>query len=559
MNKKAITFIFFFFFCFGFFLLGRLIFLQIADHQSMAALSDAQQVKKIEMTETPRGSVVDRNGIAITNDTESPALLVFPTLVEDVDDTAEALAKIVDVNESTLKRKIAGKNQEGEIVRYTPFWVKSNLSQEEISAVKKRNAKGVFVLGQKTRYYEDMPMVHLLGQLATVSEEDRVSKKVDDTYDVGDIIGVSGLESVYEDVLRGYGGTGFGIVVDEKNRVVDENEYYVYEKEEKNGGSVSLTIDLTLQRVVEAAFGTAEGACVILDAKNGDVLAMGSFPKFDPTHMQTAENGSEVNKALKPYPPASLFKIFDAAMVLENHQIQKEMPFFCDGSVTLNNGRVVNCWKKEGHGAMIFADALAYSCNPVFVKVGEILGAKNMVKGFHRWELDDDTLLGYPLKNSSALDLGGKTEGKIANAVLGEDGVMMTPLNLAKMVNVIASKGYVMTPRLVTDVKNEKGEVMKSFPSSLKKRVLSSATAETVTEMMRRTFLTGTGASLKLKSMDIAGKTGSSETGNVWIGGIFPAKAPRYTIVILVENGSSGVGSAGPILKKICGYLQSLE
>ena len=102
------------------------------------------------------------------------------------------------------------------------------------------------------------------------------------------------------------------------------------------------------------------------------------------------------------------------------------------------------------------------------------------------------------------------------------------------------------------------GEPPRSYAQSYPVRVIQSSTAAEVKVMMQKTFQTGTGKSLNLQSLDLAGKTGTSETGNVWIGGFFPSEEPRYTIVILVEDGSSGVGDGGPVLKKICAYLNSL-
>ena len=205
---------------------------------------------------------------------------------------------------------------------------------------------------------------------------------------------------------------------------------------------------------------------------------------------------------------------------------------------------------------MTFSEALAQSCNPVFVDLVLKVGSKRLAEAFAEWELSEDILLGYPLSQMSSLETAS-TDSKLANEVLGEEGVFMTPLNIAKEINVIASGGLLTTPRLVTSVYNESEEKLKEYPSAIANRVISEETAERVKNMMLKTFTMGTAASLDLAGLNIAGKTGSSETGNVWIGGFFPADKPKYTIVILVENGSSGVGDAGPPLKKIVGYLEN--
>ncbi|MEG1497127.1 MAG: penicillin-binding transpeptidase domain-containing protein [Clostridiales bacterium] len=560
-NNKRIYFIGCFLLVFAFILMGRLVWLQIFHHDEMVAYADKQQVKTVEISVSHRGDVLDRNGAIITNNTEKPALLVFPSLVNDVNKTATIIGEIANLDIETISNKIAGNSKKNKDIRYLPFYAKSNLTPTEVADFKEANLNGVFVVGEVSRYQNDTPMMHLLGSLAVVTREDVLKNTVKSDYKEGDFKGASGLERIYEKQLKGTKGRGFAVVVDEKNKIIKPDNYYIFNGDnKKNKSTVKLTVDLGIQRCLENAFGEKSGAGVILDSKTGDVLAMASAPKYDPLFINAPKSDDAyVNKALKSYAPASLFKIFDTAIALEKGIIQKETPVYCNGVYTLDNGREIHCWKEHGHGAMTFNSALAKSCNPVYVDLGLKLGANNLEKAFKKWELDKDILLGYDLKMQSSLNLGSKTTGEIANAVLGENGVLLTPLNLAKLINVIACGGYLTVPRLVTEVNSGANEMKKTFPHSFAVRVISAKTADTVKNMMAETFQLGTGASLGLNNLDIAGKTGTSETGSVWIGGFFPTANPKYTIVILVEDGKSGVGDGGPILKKVCGYLQGLQ
>ena len=160
--------------------------------------------------------------------------------------------------------------------------------------------------------------------------------------------------------------------MDDRNRPVYDDEYYVISTEEVSSGSVTLTLDLEIQQAVESALDGMNGAAVILDSQTGDVLAMASSPKYDPNHVEPLiSDDAYINKALSAYPPASLFKIFLSAIALENGIMQRESIGYCDGVYHLENGQEHHCWEEDGHGFMIFEEALSLSCNPVFINVGK--------------------------------------------------------------------------------------------------------------------------------------------------------------------------------------------
>ncbi len=559
ISSKRISFVITIFFICAAAVILRLGYLQLFQHNAMTEKADSQQIKTMNLSQNSRGRILDRNGATITNHEETPSLMIFPSLVDDADSTASSLADILIMDQDSIYRKIGGFGDEETMIRYLPFVAKSNLTTEEVSAIQSLNEPGLFIVGQVGRYQSGLPAIHLLGELGTVTENDLLSGKAESGLHEGDLVGLSGIERIYDSVLRGQGGETLGVVVDDRNRPVYDDEYYVISTEEVSSGSVTLTLDLEIQQAVESALDGMNGAAVILDSQTGDVLAMASSPKYDPNHVEPLiSDDAYINKALSAYPPASLFKIFLSAIALENGIMQRESIGYCDGVYHLENGQEVHCWEEDGHGFMIFEEALSLSCNPVFINVGKKLGIDRIKDAFETWGLDEDTLIGYPLEHRSEIQTAGTTEGDIANLSLGESGVTMTPLNLAKMINVIASGGFLMEPRLVMEVDPGDGEPPRSYAQSYPVRVIQSSTAEEVKVMMQKTFQTGTGKSLNLQSLDLAGKTGTSETGNVWIGGFFPSEEPRYTIVILVEDGSSGVGDGGPVLKKICAYLNSL-
>lgn len=558
MRKKHVYYLAILFGCAFLLIIGRLAYLQFIEGESLAVTGDKQKIRSVELTQYPRGEVLDRNGNSITNTEEQPALLIFPSLISNPEEDAATIGAVIHVGAEDLLRKIIGTKEDGTEIRRLPFIAKSKLTTEESAVLKEYNLPGIFIVGQVGRYQADFPALHILGQLGKVNAGNLQEEGMED-YDEGDVIGSSGLEKIYESTLKAKSGEKLGLLVDERNRLIEGEGYFVFNDEkDQESGSVALTVDLELQRVVESALGDKKGAAVVLDVENSDILAIASSPKYDPYYITLPEdNDTYVNKALQPYPPASLFKIVLAAAALENNLVTPDKKYHCPGYYTMADGKTIACWKEDGHGDLTFEEALGASCNIVFLDIGLQLGGETIKKYVEKWDLDTESIIGYPLPDKENLDFNTSVAADNANVILGEKGIQITPVNLAKMVNVIASGGFLLTPRLVTEVKDGDGKVTQTFPASYPLRVLSAENAAEIKHMMKFTFDTGTAQNLRMQSLAIAGKTGTSQTGNVWIGGFFPADKPKYTVVILVEGGDSGVGDAGPIFKKIAGYLQN--
>lgn len=541
---KRIIIISFGFIFFGFVVLMRMFYLQIFCHDELVEKANAQEFYTVQMSEPIRGDILDRNKVSIASYHPVHSLLIVPMLIDDPNSFVKKMSEISDLSEEELLKKIIGEKDGGEIIRKQPFIAKGDLSEKEMEAFENTGESGVYIISRKDRYYRDLPAQHLVGALG---KNDDVS------------VGISGLENIYDSILSRGSDRKISFLIDEKNHLIAPDEYKGEEIKDTSG-HLELTVDLDIQRAAETALGDLSGAVVVLDSKTSDILALVSSPKYDP-HFVTKLKSSDafVNKTLQSYPPASLFKIFIAAVALEEGIAAKESAFYCDGSFKMEDGSVVSCWKKDGHGFLTFEDSLAFSCNPVYVNLALDLGKERLKVAFSQWELDKDLLLGYPLNELSSLNIAGHSSLSLANVGLGESGVFLTPINVAKMVNVIATGGYVVSPRMVTTSYDANGKLSEKFTSSEPKRVISKGTADILRNMMVKTFQTGTGKNLNLDGFDIAGKTGSSETGNVWIGGFFPYDDPRYTVVVLVTGAESGASDAGPVMKKICGYLGNLD
>lgn len=533
------------FIIFGAAVLIRMFYLQIICYDEFLEKANAQEFYTVQLRESVRGNILDCNNISITADNPVDVLLIVPILVDDPELLVKKMIEISDFSEEKLLDKIIGEKENGETVRKQPFIAKSDLSKKEAEAFENMGENGIYVILRNERYYRDLPAQHLIGALGMKENT---------------TVGLSGLEYIYDPILSSGEDRKTDLLVDEKNRLIVPNEYADNKVTESLAGHLELTIDINIQRAAESALGDLSGAVVIMNSKTSDVLALVSSPKYDPYFVTDLKSEDAfMNKTLQSYPPASLLKIFVAAVALEEGIVAKESAFYCDGSFRVDDKSIVSCWDKDGHGILTFEDSLSLSCNPVYAKLAIAIGKERFSKAFSEWELDKDRLLGYPMNLLSSLNIVGNSSLSLTNAGLGESGVFLTPINVAKMINVVATGGYVSSPRIVRASYDENGILSEKFIPTAPKRIISQSTANILTDMMVKTFQTGTGKNLNLDTFDLAGKTGSSETGNVWVGGFFPYDDPQYTVVVLITGAESGAADGGPVMKKICGYLGNYD
>ncbi|MGE5454323.1 MAG: penicillin-binding transpeptidase domain-containing protein, partial [Methylocystaceae bacterium] len=260
-----------------------------------------------------------------------------------------------------------------------------------------------------------------------------------------------------------------------------------------------------------------------------------------------------INRALLPYHPGSLFKVVVAAAVLENHLIDETHLYRCPGYYTFPSGVTISCWKKEGHGLLSFDQGLALSCNSTFIQIGQLAGRNRILQEAERLHLTDNQITGFDhLEQNGLLQVepGGPA---LANACLGQQGVMMTPLRMANMMATVADNGWWRPPRLVLE-KRQGDRPIALYRQPPARQVISSTTSQRLQKMLRSVVDEGTGKRAQ-GLWPTAGKTASSEaTGDIlhtWFAGYVPADEPRIAIAVLVEQGTSGGATCAPIFKAI--------
>jgi penicillin-binding protein 2 len=407
---------------------------------------------------------------------------------------------------------------------------------------------GIYLKTDPVRYYPEGALAaHLIGYESEI-DADGLQKRREQGYRLGDRLGKTGVESAFEDQLRGTDG-GEQVEVDACGRKLSE----AAKLEPRAGEEVTLTIDLDIQRAAEAAMAGHNGAVVALDPNTGDILAMVSAPSFDLNAPGGAR--SEFNRAVRgQYPPGSVFKIITAAAGLEDGKINPNTYFYCDGAY-----QGIRCWKHDGHGAQDLVNALAHSCNVYFMHTAERLGADELAKMARRFGLDQSVDIDGVLTGKAGVVPNPAWAKRVMHRAwepgdtlqmgMGQSSLTVTPLQSAFVAAAIANGGHLVRPRLIQRIGDKTQPTQPPTPLGLKAETL-----RWIERGLRAVVVEGTAKQLDA-SLQIAGKTGTAQNpggaDHAWFVGYAPANHPTIAIAVLVEQGGHGGVVAAPIAEAI--------
>ncbi len=518
---------------------------------SLKEMSVRQRQEGIAI-DSGRGQFTDRYGQPLTG-----GVVWTPVLFPDVDGKAalhgEELARLLQTNKKQLLTRWKGlqspliwRDGRGEPVQIRP---------NEAGKLLKL-APSLIELVPYAKRYTDLPNGRQwLGFL--YERADRAGELP---------IGAAGLERTLEPLLSGVGETFVSRLVDAQRRplahvplrvTAPSNDHYPLQ--------VQTTIDLSLQEQLEKLTATnhlAEGAVVVLDAGNADVLAMVSRPFYNPVRVDPQQTTDWSNRALKAVTPGSIFKLVTAAAALESGVVQPKEQFHCHGTYGKYG---LTCWKKEGHGTLNLEEGLAVSCNSVFAHLGERLKPEQIqaaasALGLSRtvgWQ--ERNLAGLPQfrpldHEEKGAVFGSHTHaadpGVRAQTAIGQRDVLVTPLQAANLIVTLLHDGQVHAPRLVNRISYADGGTMLELPAHAShapqgSQQIHASTARTLREAMEEVVAHGTGASLRDKTWHLAGKSGTAQAlkngrpvNHQWFIGYGPVERPRYAVAVLVQNAS---------------------
>lgn len=505
-------------------LAGRLYYIQILCGQELAEGALGQQIIKVQSVNN-RGTIYDRNMLPLTDSGRSYYYLV-----------AE---ENCDAGFDLLMRRVQGEEAGAKGGGYKVY--KTDMYDEEVSETLLTHYRAYgFCLG--SRYEDTQIAAHLIGY---VSGEAKT--------------GAAGLEKMFQYRLssssakllmmgNGIGApiSGIGVRKAEDRAVIDP-------------AAVVTTIDSSLQRKIEEILKreNISGAVVVMKPGSGQILAMASAPDFNPNRVEdylASGQGELVNKAVQGiYPPGSVFKIVVAAAALESGAADLSQTYHCTGKTEINGVTLICDDHPDGHGEVDFKDAFALSCNGFFAHLAEKTGSETIVEMAQRMGFGKTVISGFPDEEPGAFpEENERSDRGLSNFAIGQGSLLVTPVQIAKMTNIIASGGVDYETSLV---------MSKDSQSPAGTRVMSEVTAKEIASMMEAVCEKGTasGASLHRRA---AGKTGSAEAGagesytvHGWFTGFFPAEDPEYTVTVIVENGKTGSRSALPVFEEIVNFL----
>lgn len=363
--------------------------------------------------------------------------------------------------------------------------------------------------------------------------------------------GRAGLERVYNEELTGQAGL-LG-VTSSWSQILGQNT---------RGSDLKLTVRLDVQQAAAKALGERKGAVVALDPRTGAILAMVSYPRYDPNtltedwkELAVDEDRPLLNRAIQGlYPPGSTFKMIVASAALQTGEFTPDTTFEDKGSVTIG-GYVVHNFDDRVYGEHDFLKAFSSSINTTFATVGAGLGADTVAGYADAFGFGKD--LPWKLGGASGRfpDAGGMDKAHVAQAAIGQGEVLSTPILMGLAACAVANGGKIMKPYIVEQVLSYSGGIVENASPSVWLQPLNAATAATMKDFMVQVVRSGTGTAAAISGVQVAGKTGTAQVANgddhAWFVGFAPADEPQVAVVVIVENGGSGGSVAAPVAKQV--------
>jgi penicillin-binding protein 2 len=555
----------------------QLWYLQVLEGGRFQEASDKNRIR-IRPIAAPRGILFDRNGAPLVDNRPAFTLSLIPRELDRDPDRRDAalgrLSALIQIPYQELRDVVAKTSPDS----FLPVRLRRNLSIEEMQKVEewKLELPGVIVEVEPQRVYPNSRFAaHLLGYVREASDDQLKQGR----YRRGDMVGQSGLERLLDEFLRGKDG-GERIEVDAMGRPMR----LIQSTEPHPGAQVVTTVDRRIQEAAEKAMEGHAGAVVVMDPRNGDVLAMVSTPAFQIDRFTGSIDRESWLRVMKDpefpmlnrtiqsqYAPGSVFKIIVAAAGLQEKTLTPADRTYCNGEFQLGTWTFKD-WKREGHGTVDALDAMRHSCNVFFYQAGLKIGGAAITKYAAAFGLGQATgidlgaekfgLIPSP-KSRGRRGVPAFQAGEIVNMSIGQGQVLVTPMQVARFIAAVANGGVLWKPRLVQRIERPERGVVWTDTGTVNGHVeLNPA----VWAFLRQSLWAvvndnGTGAGARIPGLDIAGKTGTAQMiansradkgqDHAWFASFAPVKDPEVVVVVLVERGGKGGQVAAPIARKI--------
>jgi cell division protein FtsI (penicillin-binding protein 3) len=526
-------------------LLGRATWLQGVRAESLARLA-ARQHREPVVLAASRGTIFDRMGVQLAIGEQATTVYADPQQVRDPQLVASAAAKTLGLNAQQLYTQLADHAR-------SFVYVERKADPGRTAPLEKRHLAGLYFSPEERRWYPQGGVAaHVLGYAGI------------------DNRGLAGLELQLDKTLAGTPGTQTNIT-DPFGRVIDT----VGERPARDGRDVFLTIDHTIQANAESVlrqtvskWNATSATAIVLDARNGDVLAMADAPGFDANRFgQTSPSVSRNRAVTDVYEPGSTFKLITVAGSLSDRLVTPQTSFVLPYSINVAD-RTIHDAEPRGTETMSVAQILARSSNVGAITLAEKLGKERLSTWIQRFGFGQETGVGFPGESAGFVLPPDKWFGStIGNVPIGQ-GVAVTPIQLAAAYATVANGGVWVQPHLVDHVRGRAPERPKT------RRVLASGVAAELNGMLQNVVLEGTGTLAAVPGYKVAGKTGTAQVPDGHGGyaqgryvasfvGMVPASNPQLVVLVVVNEPRNAIWGgvvAAPAFSQIASYdLQYLE
>jgi penicillin-binding protein 2 len=573
----------------------RLWFLQVLSGDSYEAVAQENRVREIKI-QAPRGEIVDRHGQALVENRSSLSIKVTPDkLPQDQAEREQVyrrLARLLGLKPRRLEQRV---ERELRLLPYSKPTIKQDVSQNVVAYVLERQAQfpGVEPESEFLREYPHREIgAHLFGQVGEVNPKQLKDQRYNGVT-MGDRVGQAGIEQEYDRFLRGTNGAA-RVEVDALGKLTKT----LRREQPVQGRQLRLSLDLDVQRVAQQALasGTGRGAFAVMNVRNGEVLALGSQPSFDPniftrpiTQKQLDALKSEelgqplLNRAIQAgYPTGSTFKLVTATAALESGHITPSTPLSDPGSLTVGGVTFENAGG-VAHGVLALPQALTVSSDVFFYQLGRDMNEKGMPLQLwaHRLGIGRKTGIDLPGELPGRLPTPrwreswykqGLTErpwsvGDNINLSVGQGDLLADPLQMAVAYAAIANGGRVLRPRLGLRIEDATGRVLQELDAPTARRVdIKPEYRQAIMEGLYGAANAPGGTSTPVFQgfpIPVAGKTGTAEhvgkPDQSWYVGLAPYPNPRYVVAITDEAGGFGAETAAPMARRILAELLDVK
>lgn len=554
-NRKKVMIVFVAVFFIMMFLIGRLVYLMIfcSEYYGNKAENLHERERDIKAA---RGKLLDANGTVLATNKSVCTISVIHNQIEEPEKVIEMLVRELGIPEETARKRV---EKVSSIER-----VKTNVAKETGDAVRAYGLSGVKVDEDYKRYY---PYGTLASKVLGFTGADNQ--------------GILGLEVKYDEYLQGTNGKILTLTDARGIEIENAGESRL---EPVNGYDLCLSLDRNIQMYCEQA---AKKVCtkksadsvsvIVMNPQNGELMAMVNYPEFDLNDPFTlvGDTGESVSAEEKQnllnkmwrnqcisdtYEPGSTFKIITAAAALEEGVVKLDDAFFCPGYKIVEDRRI-RCARTTGHGAETFETGIMNSCNPVFMELGERLGAENFAGYFKQFGLLSKTNIDLPGEAGTIMH---KTENigpvELATISFGQS-FQITPIQLVTTVSSIINGGTRVTPHFGVSVQDADGNTVKTFSYETHENICTAETSETMRCLLEKVVSEGTGKNAKIEGFSIGGKTATSQTlprsDHKYISsflGFAPADEPQVLVLVVINNPQGiyyGGTIAAPVAKEI--------